>query len=56
MAYTVDGCAFYIGNGCTVAILILCIEAKMKIVVWKSPKYLSKLLSRLFGAENKNGK
>ena len=56
MAYNVDGCAFYIGNGCTVAILILCIEAKMKIVVWKSPKYLSKLLSRLFGAENKNGK
>lgn len=56
MAYTVVGCAFYIGNGCSVAILILCIEAKMKIVVWKSPKYLSKVLSKFFGVEKKNDK
>lgn len=25
----------------------------MKIVVWKSPKYLSKLLAKLFGVEGK---
>ena len=32
-------------------------EADMKIVVWKSPKYLSKLLSKVFGVEKKdNGK
>ena len=28
----------------------------MKIVVWKSPKYLSKLLSRLFGVDGKEKK
>ena len=28
----------------------------MKIVVWKSPKYLSKLLAKLLGAENKEEK
>ena len=28
----------------------------MKIVVWKSPKYLSKLLVKLFGAEDKEKK
>ncbi len=26
----------------------------MKIVVWKSPKYLSKILSKLFGVDGKN--
>jgi len=28
----------------------------MKIVIWKSPKYLSKLLSKLFGVEVKDKK
>ncbi len=28
----------------------------MKIVVWKSPKYLSKLLSKMFGVEGKDKK
>ena len=28
----------------------------MKIVIWKSPKYLSKLLSKLFGIEGKEKK
>ena len=28
----------------------------MKIVVWKSPKYLSKILSKLFGVEGKEKK
>ena len=26
----------------------------MKIVVWKSPKYLSKVLSKVFGVEKKD--
>lgn len=29
---------------------------KMKIVVWKSPKYLSKIISKLFGVEEKEKK
>lgn len=33
--------------------LILYIEADMKIVVWKSPKYLSKVLTKVFGVEGK---
>jgi len=28
----------------------------MKIVIWKSPKYLSKFLSKLFGVEGKDKK
>ena len=28
----------------------------MKIVIWKSPKYLSKLISKLFGIEGKGKK
>lgn len=28
----------------------------MKIVVWKSPKYLSRLISKLFGVEEKEKK
>lgn len=28
----------------------------MKIVIWKSPKYLSKLISKLFGVEGKEKK
>ena len=28
----------------------------MKIVIWKSPKYLSKLLGKLFGVESKEKK
>ena len=28
----------------------------MKIVVWKSPKYLSKLLARVFGVEGGESK
>lgn len=28
----------------------------MKIVIWKSPKYLSRLLSKLFGVEEKEKK
>lgn len=35
---------------------ILRIGDSMKIVVWKSPKYLSKLLSRLFGVDGKEKK
>ena len=29
---------------------------KMKIVVWKSPKYLSKILAKLLGTEDKEEK
>ena len=32
------------------------IGEKMKIVVWKSPKYLSKILAKLLGAEDKEEK
>ena len=28
----------------------------MKIVVWKSPKYLSKLISKVFGVDGKDKK
>lgn len=28
----------------------------MKIVIWKSPKYLSRLLSKLFGVDGKDKK
>ncbi len=28
----------------------------MKIVIWKSPKYLSKLLSKMFGVSSKTNK
>ena len=28
----------------------------MKIVIWKSPKYLSKLIGKLFGVEAKEKK
>ena len=28
----------------------------MKIVIWKSPKYISKLLAKLFGVEGKEKK
>jgi hypothetical protein len=32
------------------------VNIKMKIVIWKSPKYLSKILSKLFGVEEEKEK